>query len=327
MSIASPSTTSPRVRPEPCTSVSIAHERAAHVRVAYREHGRSGADLRAIGELRGDAPHALLVPQDLGRDVGHAQLVEPRLPRGGVALATSALHEVTRRRALAIAEPLDRAAADQVQVVVVAHDELVGFELARPKAHRQPRDDLGRKVAQRALALQERVRQQEVGALAHRRSEERLVVHQLTQHRTRKAHDSARGVRDHRRAALLTVHHGHLAHERGRADERERPVLLHSLAAGHDAHGTLDHQVCVLVGLPLLDQNVVLLQREHGRVRRELLPRALVEQQERTECERVRHDASLPAADAGRLAHSGDGAGGSATPITSRIEESPFSFM
>src|SRR5437879_1058725 len=54
----------------------VANERAAELRVADGDRAASHLDLRAVAQLGGDAPHALLVGDDLVRDVGHPQLVD-----------------------------------------------------------------------------------------------------------------------------------------------------------------------------------------------------------------------------------------------------------
>src|SRR5207247_2754919 len=112
----------------------VAHKRAAELWVAHRDRGPVRTHLHLVAELRGDGPDALLMRDDLLRDVGHAQLVDPRLAHGRVTLVALALHEFTGGRAMAVGKPLDRAAPHQVEIVVTARHDLIGREPARPQA-------------------------------------------------------------------------------------------------------------------------------------------------------------------------------------------------
>src|SRR5581483_9471217 len=129
-------------------------------------------------ETRRDLADALLMVEDLRRHVRHPELVDRGLADGGVALSALALHEVAGGGPLAVALPLDRPAADEIEVVVPTLDELVGREVPRAEARHERRDDLGGEIAQRTASFEERVREEQIGALAHRGGEERLLGHE-----------------------------------------------------------------------------------------------------------------------------------------------------
>src|SRR5438094_10671777 len=115
----------------------VAHERAAKLWVAHRDRGSVRTHLHLVAELRGDGPDALLMRDDLLRDVGHAQLVDPRLAHGRVTLVALALPEFTGGRAMAVGKLLDPAATHPVQIVVTARDALIRAGLRRPQASRE----------------------------------------------------------------------------------------------------------------------------------------------------------------------------------------------
>ena len=188
---------------------------------------------------------------------------------------------------MAVGKLLDRAATHQVQIVVTALDELIRRELARPQAAGERAHDLRRQIAQRAVTFHERVRDDEIGALAHRRAEERLRRDELAQLVARDLEHRARRVGHHGRGALRRAHRRHLADERGRAEQRERALV----ATREHPHRALDEDERVVTGGVLLDEHVALLQRRPRRQRAQTLAGGPIEQEERTEAEFVSHAA------------------------------------
>src|SRR5258705_6947082 len=112
-------------------------------------------------------------------------------------------------------------------------------------------------------------------------------------------------VGDNRRGHVLLVEEHELANERRRADDGERPEL-----DGPDhAHRSVDDHVRLIQRVPLVDEHLAHLELTLRSELPQPLARALLEQREGSEGERIP-----------RLAHC---ACGNAAPMTSRIDARP----
>ena len=268
------------------TTRRIVHQHATEVRRGPGHETCDRAHVASFVEGRGDAADAILVTHDLGGDVRQTELVDRGLAHRGVACPALALDEIAGRDAYAIRDAFDGAAPYQVEIVVATVDELARRELAWTEPRDEGGDDLGRQVADRAVPLEERVGDEQVGALAHRGREQRLPLHERCQLAARKAQHHARGVRHDRRAARRVRDDGELADQRGWRDERERSVVT-----GHDAQGPVDEEVRVGAGAALLDERLAFPQAHLARGLAQAAPHLRLEEQEGTEPEGARHAA------------------------------------
>src|SRR5436309_5959859 len=287
------------------TVVPVAHERAPETGVVHDGEIRTELHSRSFVERVLDLAQPRLIAHDLPSHVRQAQLVEPGLAHGRVPEAMLPLDEIPGLRAYAAVNGLEGAAPDEIPIIIAPLDELVLREHPRTQLRRERRNDVGGKVAQRTLPLQEDVREPHVGPLAHGDSEDVLLVHDATQLFARQYEGRARRVGDHRGRHLLLVEEHELADERWGAHDGEGPEL----DGPDDTHRAVDDHVGLVERMALVDQHLADVELSLRRELFQTLAGGFLEQRERSERERVR-----------QLAHS---ARGSAAPMMSRIDASP----
>src|SRR6185295_18884654 len=133
--------------------VPVTHERTAEARVMDDREVRAELHARVVVDRFFDLAQSGLVANDLARDIAEAQLVEPRFANGGISDAALTLDEIAWFGPLAAIHRLERAATDEIPVVVAPLHELVLRQHPRAQLRGERGDDVRGQIPEGALPL------------------------------------------------------------------------------------------------------------------------------------------------------------------------------